>query len=829
MECFAKEIKIIDIEDELKKSYLDYAMSVIVGRALPDICDGLKPVHRRILFAMYELGNYWNKPYKKSARVVGDVIGKYHPHGESAVYDAIVRMAQTFSLRYVLICGQGNFGSIDGDAAAAMRYTEIKMSKISSYLLNDLDKDTVNFIPNYDNSELQPIIFPSVVPNLLINGSSGIAVGMATNIPPHNLVEVINALIYIINNSYCNVVDLMKYVHGPDFPTGGILISNNEIFNAYETGKGKLTIRSKIIIENDNKNLKNKIIIHELPYQVNKLKLVEKIIELIKNKRLEGVSDLIDESNKNGMRIVIELRKHENVEKFIKDLYLYTNIQYYFNVNMVSIVNGCPKLLNLKNMMFYFINHRKQVISRRSIYELNKLKSRFHILEGLIVALYNIDYIINLIKNTKFILNIKKKLLIKSFDNSFMYKINNFYQKNDDQKYFFSEIQIVAILSLNLQSLLKLEINKLLIEYNDINEKMKIYNNILLDNYMIEEIIKLELLVIKKEFFDLRKTDIIHENELLYKEEILIKDKIVVTLSNAGYIKFQLLDLYKVQHRGGKGKMATIIKEEDFIINLFVATTHDMLLCFSNKGKVYNLKMSDLVIASRISRGKLIANLLSLDNGESISTILSVINFTSDQFVFMSTKKGMVKKVKINEFSNIRSNGIIAINLKDDDLLIGAEILKEDSDIMLFTNYGKAIRFNSSLIKCTSRLSMGVRGIKLNNFNYVISLIIIKSGGCILLATANGYGKRTDINEFKFVSRGGYGVIAIQISKRNGPLIGAVQVFDDDVMLISGQGLLVRIKSEGISKIKRNTQGMKLINLVSEEKLVAIKYIDCKT
>ena len=836
----AKEINPINIEDELKQSYLDYAMSVIVGRALPDVRDGLKPVHRRVLFAMNELGNDWNKPYKKSARIVGDVIGKYHPHGDSAVYDTIVRMAQPFSMRYMLVDGQGNFGSVDGDPPAAMRYTEVRMAKISHLLLSDLDKNTVEFVPNYDESEMLPFVLPTRVPNLLVNGSSGIAVGMATNIPPHNLTEVINAILAIIDNPTITIQEIMEYIPGPDFPTAGIINGRSGIVEGYKTGRGKVYVRGKVDVEVDEKSHKQAIIITELPYQVNKARLIEKVAELVKDKKIEGISGLRDESDKDGMRIVIELRKGEVAEVVINNLYSQTQLQTVFGINMVALVDGQPKVLNIKEILNCFIQHRRQVVSRRTKYELDKARDRAHILEGLGIALVNIDPVIALIKAAKTPQDAKQDLIDKVWPaNKIIGMLNrtgvdicrpqnlpsNYGLSGD--VYHLSPVQAQAILDLRLHRLTGLEQDKIIEEFKDIIKKIEEYLEILANETVLMQLIRNELAEIKQEFGDNRRTQIISDQLDLSIEDLITEENMVVTLSNSGYAKAQPLNTYQAQRRGGKGKMATAIKDEDFIVKLLVASTHDTLLCFSSLGKVYWLKVHQLPVAARTAKGRPIVNLLPLQEGEQISAILPVRHYEENKAIFMATANGTVKQVALTEFQRPRASGIIAIDLDEDDRLIGVDITDGTGEVMLSSTSGKAIRFACKDVRCMGRTARGVRGIKLQPGHKIISLVVVKPNGAILTATVNGYGKRTVTEEFSTIGRGGQGVISIQTTDRNGLVIGALQVFDgDELMLISDQGTLVRIRVDEISIVGRNTQGVKLINLSENEHLVGIQRVE---
>ncbi|RKZ46434.1 MAG: DNA gyrase subunit A [Candidatus Parabeggiatoa sp. nov. 3] len=832
---FAKEIQPISIENEMKKSYLDYAMSVIVGRALPDVRDGLKPVHRRSLYAMNELSNAWNKPYKKSARIVGEVLGRFHPHGDTAVYDTIVRMAQPFSLRYMLVDGQGNFGSIDADRPAAMRYTEIRMAKIAHEMLHDIDKETVDFVPNYDESESEPTVFPTRIPNLLINGSSGIAVGMATNIPPHNLREVINACLALIDDPNLSLEELIKLIPGPDFPTAGVIYGAKGILEAYRTGRGRVHIRARTEIEQEE-NGKQKIIATELPYQVNKARLIEKIAELVKEKKIEGITALRDESDKDGIRVVVELRRGEIADVVLNNLFQHTQMQSVFGINTVALVDGQPRLLNLKELIEFFIRHRREVVTRRTVFELRKARNKAHVLEGLAVALTNIDVIITLIKAAKTPQEARQSLSEQVWKPGMVVELLQEAEisRPDDLSpemgltetgYALSEAQVQAILELRLHRLTGLEQDKILAEFKTLLVQIHELLDILNDSNRLMEVIRAELLVVLEEYGDERRTEIIQAAGELSVIDLITEEDVVVTLSHEGYVKAQVASGYEAQKRGGKGKSATQMKEEDFIDKLFIASTHDTILCFTSLGKVYWLKVYQLPQASRISRGKPIVNLLRLEEKERINAVLPVREFSETQFVFMATAKGTVKKTPLVEFSRPRSNGIIAINLDDDDQLIGVEITEGEPDVMLFSKNGKAMRFNESLVRAISRTARGVRGITLVD-DEVISLIITRIGGTILTATVNGFGKRTPIDDYPAKGRGGKGVIAIKTSERNGKVVGAVQVEDDDdIMLISNRGTLVRTPVTGISVVSRNTQGVNLIRLKGDEQLVGLDRI----
>ena len=844
MASIAKEIISVNLEDEMRKSYLDYAMSVIVGRALPDVRDGLKPVHRRTLYTMHELGNDWNKAYKKSARVVGDVMGKYHPHGDTAIYDTIVRMAQDFSMRYTLVDGQGNFGSIDGDAPAAMRYTEVRMSKIAHEVLADLDKETVDFIPNYDETEKEPSVLPSRTPNLLINGSSGIAVGMATNIPPHNLSEVVNACIALIENPDLSIADIMELVPGPDFPTAAVINGKKGIVEAYQTGRGRIYMRARTHIETDDKSGRESIIVTELPYQVNKARLIEKIAELVKEKRLEGIapSGLRDESDKDGMRIVIELRRGEVSEVILNNLYQHTQMQSVFGINMVALVDGQPRLLNLRQVLQAFLRHRRDVVTRRTIYELRKAREKAHILEGQAVALANIDEVIQLIKASQSPAEAKAQLIKTAWAPGAVTKMldragANVSRPEDlgeefglrEGKYHLSEVQAQAILDLRLHRLTGLEQEKIVKDYTDLLETIAELLRILESPDRLMEVIRDELEEVKENYGDARKTEITTTKVDLTIEDLIQEEDVVVTLSHAGYAKAQPLDVYRAQRRGGRGKAATSVKEEDFVDNLFVANTHDTILCFSSSGKVYWLKVYELPQSGRTSRGKPIVNLLPLQEGERINAILPVKDFDQDAYVFMATGQGTVKKTPLKDFSRPRASGIIALELRPDDHLIGVEITQGDFDIILVASTGKSVRFNESDVRPMGRNATGVRGIKIDEQHKVISLISICPGDSehqVLIGTQHGYGKRTPVNDFPVQKRGGQGVIAIQTTKRNGDVVGAVLVSEDDeTMLITDRGTLVRTQIADISSMGRNTQGVTLIRLGETEQLTEIEAI----
>jgi DNA gyrase subunit A len=837
----AREIEKVSLEAELKQSYLDYAMSVIVGRALPDVRDGLKPVHRRVLFAMHELSNDWNKPHKKSARVVGDVIGKYHPHGDTAVYDTIVRMAQPFSLRYLLVDGQGNFGSVDGDSAAAMRYTEIRMTKVAHALLADLEKETVDYSPNYDESEMIPVVLPTQVPNLLVNGSSGIAVGMATNIPPHNLTEVVNACVASIDNPEITIQEIMQYIPGPDFPTAGIIHGRGGIAEAYRTGRGRLVVRAKTSIETDEKSNKEKIIVTELPYQVNKARLIERIAELVKEKKLEGITALRDESDKQGMRIVIEIRRNENSDVIMNNLYVHTQLQTVYGINIVALVDNQPRILNIKELIDAFIRHRREVVTRRTIFDLRKAKERAHILEGLAIALANIDEMIALIKQAKDSNEAKLGLMQRAWHPAKVIDILTRAAGEDEglivaaegqyglakDGYYLSPEQAQSILEMRLHRLTGLEQDKITAEHADLKALILNLTEIISNPERLMRVIRDELLAIRDQFGDERRTEIIDSEGDFSYEDLVPEEDVVVTLSHEGYAKIQPVAIYQAQHRGGKGKSATNIKEEDFIEHLLLASTHDNILCFSNAGKVYWLKVYQLPQASRNARGKPIINLLPLSEGERISAFLPVREYREDQYVFMATANGTVKKVALTEFSRPRSSGIIALELAENDRLVGVSLSDGNHEVMLFTNAGKVIRFAEKSVRHMGRTARGVRGVKLQEGQRVISLVVVvETQGDILTATAHGYGKRTSIEEYRATGRGGQGVISIQVNERNGEVIGAIQVnTEDEVMLISDKGTLVRMPVSEISLIGRNTQGVRLIQLTNDELLVSLERI----
>jgi len=878
----AKEILPVNIEDELKQSYLDYAMSVIVGRALPDARDGLKPVHRRVLFAMSELGNDWNKPYKKSARVVGDVIGKYHPHGDTAVYDTIVRMAQPFSLRYMLVDGQGNFGSVDGDNAAAMRYTEVRMAKLAHELLADLDKETVDWVPNYDGTEQIPAVMPTKIPNLLVNGSSGIAVGMATNIPPHNLGEVIDGCLALIDNPELSVDDLMQYIPGPDFPTAGIINGRAGIIEAYRTGRGRIYIRARAEIEDiDKSGNRQQIVITELPYQLNKARLIEKIAELVKEKKIEGITELRDESDKDGMRVVIELRRGEVPEVVLNNLYAQTQLQSVFGINVVALVDGQPRTLNLKDMLEVFVRHRREVVTRRTVFELRKARERGHILEGQAVALSNIDPVIELIKTSPTPAEAKERLVATAWESSAVQAMveragADTCRPEDldpqyglrEGRYYLSPEQAQAILDLRLHRLTGLEHEKLLAEYQEILVQIGELIRILTSPQRLMEVIREELEKVKAEFGDARRTEIVASQQDLTIADLITEEERVVTISHGGYAKSQPLAAYQAQRRGGKGRSATGVKDEDYVEHLLVANSHATLLLFSSKGKVYWLRTFEIPEASRTARGRPLINLLPLDEGERITAMLQVdlealqqsggeddldnealviegevveaIEATEEAegetaelvaeptgaYIFMATAFGTVKKVPLVQFSRPRKAGLIALDLVEGDTLIAAAITDGAKEVMLFSDAGKVIRFAESVVRTMGRNARGVRGMKLGNGQQLISMLIPESGAQILTASERGYGKRTPLSKFPRRGRGGQGVIAMVTNERNGKLIGAIQVQEgEEIMLISDQGTLVRTRVDEVSSLSRNTQGVTLIKLASDEKLVGLERV----
>jgi DNA gyrase subunit A len=838
MSEFAKEIIPVNLEDEMKQSYLDYSMSVIVGRALPDVRDGLKPVHRRVLYAMSVLGNDWNKAYKKSARVVGDVIGKYHPHGDTAVYDTIVRMAQPFAMRYMLVDGQGNFGSVDGDSPAAMRYTEVRMAKIAHEILADLEKETVDFVSNYDESESEPSVMPTRLPTLLINGSSGIAVGMATNIPPHNLTEVVSACLALIDNPDSSIADLMQYIPGPDFPTAGFINGASGIHEAYMTGRGRIHLRSRCHFEERGEG-RHSIIVDELPYQVNKARLLEKIAEMVKDAKLEGISGLRDESDKDGMRMVIELRRGEVPEVVLNNLYKQTQLQTVFGINMVAIREGRPYCMNLKEILVAFINHRREIVTRRTLYLLRKARERAHVLEGLAIALANIDEMIELIKASANPAEAKQGLLARNWDLGLVAVLLENADADrtrpeslaaefgaHDKLYKLSPAQGQAILDLRLHRLTGLEQEKIVKEYQELLELIDGYLEIVGSDIRLMEVIHEELVEIKEKYSDDRRTEILQDHLNLSAEDLITEEDMVVTMSHEGYVKSQPLTDYKSQRRGGRGKSATATKEKDFVEKLIIANTHDTILCFSSSGKVYWLKVFHLPVASRGSRGKPFVNLLPLEKGEKINAMLTVREYSEDKFVFMATATGTVKKTPLKEFERQRANGKIAIDLRADDTLVGVAVTDGQQNILLFSSAGKANCFNETDVRSMGRTAKGVRGIRLKDDQTVISLIIA-SEGTVLNVTENGFGKRTRLEEFTQHKRGGQGMIAIQTSERNGAVVGATLVIDsDEIMIITSGGILVRTKVNEISVVGRNTQGVRVIRLDKKEKVVGVDRVE---
>ena len=847
MAAIAKGIELVNLEDEMRRSYLDYAMSVIVGRALPDVRDGLKPVHRRILYAMYESNNIWNRPYVKCARVVGDVLGKYHPHGDTATYEALVRMAQDFSMRYGLVDGQGNFGSIDGDPPAAYRYTECRMTKLSSEILADIERETVDYAPNYDGKEKEPTILPTKVPNLLINGSSGIAVGMATNIPPHNLSEVVDACLALIEDPEVDYQKLMQHLPGPDFPTSAIINGSEGIIDAYRSGRGRVHVRARTNIEQDEKSGRERIVITELPYQVNKANLIIKIADLVKEKRLDGIATdgLRDESDKDGMRIVIELRRGEPNEIVLNKLYKHTPMQSTFGVNMVALVDGQPRLLNLKQILQEFIRHRRDVVTRRTIFELRKARERAHILEGQAVALTNIDTIIALIKESEHPAAAKEKLTAQPWQPGIVLEmlkragaeasrpenLETKYGIHDDG-YRLSPVQAQAILDLRLHRLTGLEQGKIVDGYSELLDKIVDLLGILQTPERLMQVVREELEATREQYGDPRRTEITQVRKELTREDLIHEEDVVVTLSRAGYAKTQSLDTYGAQRRGGKGKAATSTKAEDFVERLFIANTHDTILCFSNHGKVYWLKVYELPQAGRIARGRPIVNLLPLQiqEGERISAILPIKEYLEDAFVVMVTSRGVIKKTPLVKFSRPLSVGIRAINLREDDYLIGSAVTHGDTDILIVSDAGKAIRFNENDVRPTGRTSAGVRGIRLAQAQKVVGMTTITddmNATDLLVATENGYGNRTKIADYRIQRRGGLGIIAIKTSERNGKVTDIAAVSEEDqAMLITANGTLVRTSVEEISRVGRNTQGVRLIRLAAKDRLVEVERVE---
>ncbi|MCZ4330025.1 DNA gyrase subunit A [Castellaniella denitrificans] len=852
MDSFAKETLPISLEDEMRRSYLDYAMSVIVGRALPDVRDGLKPVHRRVLFAMHELNNDWNRAYKKSARIVGDVIGKYHPHGDSAVYDTIVRMAQDFSLRYMLVDGQGNFGSIDGDNAAAMRYTEVRLSKIAHELLADIDQETVDFGPNYDGSEQEPLLLPSRLPNLLVNGSAGIAVGMATNIPPHNLSEVVEGCLYCLRNPDCTIDELIERIPAPDFPTGGIIYGMAGVREGYRTGRGRVVMRAKVHFEDMERGNRQAIVVDAIPYQVNKKSLQERIAELVNEKKIEGISDIRDESDKDGMRLVIELKRGEVPEVVLNNLYKNTQLQETFGMNMVALVDGQPRLLNLKQMVQYFLQHRREVVTRRTIFQLRKARERGHVLEGLAVALANIDDFIAIIKAAPTPPVARQALMDRSWDSSLVREmleradaniasggraayrpegLDAHFGLQADGQYRLSEVQAQEILNMRLQRLTGLEQDKIVGEYREIMDTIADLLDILARPERVTAIIGDELQAIRVEFSnannDRRRSEIEYNATELETEDLITPMDMVVTLSRSGYIKSQPLSEYRSQKRGGRGKQATATKEDDWIDQLFIANTHDYLLCFSDRGRVYWLKVWEVPQGSRNSRGRPIVNMFPLVDGETITVVLSVKAFSDDHFVFMATSRGTVKKTPLSDFSNPRKAGIIAVGLDEGDFLIGAELTDGQHDVMLFSDAGKAVRFDENDVRPMGRTARGVRGMSLEDGQAVIALLVAEDETqSVLTATENGYGKRTPIVEYTRHGRGTKGMIAIQTSARNGKVVSAVLVQpEDEIMLITTGGVLVRTRVSEIREMGRATQGVTLINVDEDSLLSGVRRV----
>jgi DNA gyrase subunit A len=839
MSEIAREVLPVSLEEEMRQSYLDYAMSVIVGRALPDVRDGLKPVHRRVLFAMRELGNDWNKAYKKSARVVGDVIGKYHPHGDTAVYDTIVRMAQPFSMRYLLVDGQGNFGSVDGDTPAAMRYTEVRMSRLAHELLADIEKDTVDFVPNYDESEHEPSVLPTRIPNLLVNGQTGIAVGMATNIPPHNLTEIVNACLALLDDPALTLAGLMQHVPGPDFPTGGIINGAQEIGTAYRTGRGRLSVRARVAIEEVGRADRQAIIVTELPYQVNKARLIERIAQLVREKHLEGIASdgLRDESDKDGMRIVIELKRGEIAEVVLNNLYAQTPMETVFGINMVALEDGQPKLMSLKDMLEAFIRHRREIVTRRTVFDLAKARERAHILEGLAVALANIDQVIALIKASASPAEARGALVARAWSPG---AVTGLLERAgavstrpagaegglDATGYRLSEAQAQAILEMRLHRLTGLEQGKIISEYEELLARIADLTDILARPERLTEVIRAELIEIRDTYGDARRTEINRDQLNLTTEDLIEPQDVVVTLSHGGYAKCQPLSEYQVQRRGGRGKAATAVKDEDFVENLFVAHTHDTVLCFSNRGKVYWLKVYELPQAGRTSAGKPMVNLLPLEEGEKINALLPVKEFDEQHFVFMATSQGTVKKTPLTAFSRPRASGIIALDLHENDRLVGVALTDGQREVILVSSGGKAIRFPESEVRAMGREAAGVRGIKLADGQELIALIVAGEGA-VLTASASGYGKRTPLEEFPLQGRGGLGVIALQTTERNGATVAALRVEPgEEIMLISSNGTLVRTPVDEISVLGRNTQGVRLIRLDEGERLVGIERIE---
>jgi DNA gyrase subunit A len=794
-------LDMVNIEEEMKKSYLEYSMSVIVGRALPDVRDGLKPVHRRVLYAMHDMKNYFNRPYKKSARVVGDVIGKFHPHGDAAVYDTIVRLAQDFSMRYPLVDGQGNFGSVDGDPPAAMRYTEVRMTKLAQNFLDDIDKETVDFTPNYDGSLEEPALLPTSIPNLLVNGSSGIAVGMATNIPPHNLTEVTQAVERVIDDPEVSVKDLMRIVPGPDFPTAGFILATAGIKEAYETGKGIIKIRARAFIEKVGQN-RERIIISEIPFMVNKTKLLERIAELVKEKKVEGVADIRDESDRDGMRVAVDIKREGNALVIMNRLYKYTQMEVSFGIIFLAIVKGRPQVLNLKEMLVLFVEHRREVIVRRTIYDLRKAEERAHILEGLKKALDALDEVIEAIRSSADPKEAKSRLMAD---------------------FSLTEVQAQAILDMRLQRLTGLEREKIQSEYQELLKNISQYKAILASPAMVLQIIKDEMKQIRESFGDERRTEILHEVGQIDVEDLIAEEDMVVTISHEGYIKRNPISLYRAQRRGGKGLTGARPKEEDFVEMLFVASSHDYLLFFTNKGRVYWKKVHEVPEAGRMSRGKAIVNLLELQKGERVATTLALRAFEENKYVVMATKEGLVKKTELTAYANPRTGGIVAIKINEEDELIGARVSTGSQDIFLTTRQGKSIRFNEDEIREMGRVAAGNIGIRMESDDQVVGMDVLDEGATILTVTENGFGKRTRTEEYRVQGRGGKGILTIKTTQRNGLVVYACQVTDpDELMIITEQGKIIRLKVADISVIGRNTQGVKLIDLAEGEKVVAV-------
>jgi DNA gyrase subunit A len=835
----AREVVSVSLEEEMRQSYLDYAMSVIVGRALPDVRDGLKPVHRRVLHAMRELGNDYNRAYKKSARVVGDVIGKYHPHGDVAVYDTIVRMAQPFSMRYLLVDGQGNFGSVDGDSPAAMRYTEVRMSKLAGELLADIDKETVDFAPNYDESEHEPKVLPTRVPNLLVNGSSGIAVGMATNIPPHNLTEIVNACLALLDDPAISLAALMQHVPGPDFPTAGIFNGAQEIATAYKTGRGRLSIRARANFEELDDRGRQAIIVTELPYQVNKARLLERIVDLVRNKDIDGISDLRDESDKDGMRVVIELKRGEVAEIVLNNLYAQTPMETVFGINMVALLDGQPRLMSLRDMLDAFLRHRREVVTRRTIFDLRRARERAHVLEGLAVALANIDAIIALIKASPSPVEARAAMLARLWPPGIVPELlaraGGVSTRPESmgpeagllaEGYRFSEEQAQAVLDMRLNRLTGLEQGKIVEEYQNLLAQIVDLADILARPERLIEVVRLELVEIRDSYGDERRTEISRDHLNLSTEDLIEPQDVAVTLSHAGYAKAQPVSDYQAQRRGGRGKSATAVKDEDFIEKFFVAHTHDTLLCFSNRGKVYWLRVFELPQAGRGSRGKPIVNLLPLEQGEKISAVLPVKQFDEQHHVFMATSTGTVKKTPLTAFSRPRASGIIGLDLRGDDTLVGVALTDGTCDILLCTSGGKAIRFHEEEVRPMGREAAGVRGVRRGLGQRLIALLVLGEGH-VLTASENGYGKLTPLDDFPSHGRGGQGVIALQTTERNGATVAALQVrADQELMLISSTGTLVRTPVADISVVGRNTQGVRLIRLAEGERLTGVERVE---